>query len=69
MQLPQAIIFDLDDTIIDDSRAVAACWEQTCREATARIEGLNEASFLQPSIASVTGSGPIRHDTAKDDLT
>ena len=41
MQLPEAIIFDLDDTIVDDSSDVAACWEQTCREAAARIAGLS----------------------------
>ena len=45
MQLPQAIIFDLDDTIVDDSSDVAACWEQTCREAAARIAGLDPVAL------------------------
>ena len=41
MQLPEAIILDLDDTIIDDSGGVDASWEEACREATLQIEGLD----------------------------
>jgi putative hydrolase of the HAD superfamily len=41
MQLPDAIIFDLDDTIVDDSSAVVACWEQSLREAAVSIPGYN----------------------------
>ena len=46
MQLPEAIIFDLDDTIIDDSGAVAASWDEVCREAATRINGLDPAALL-----------------------
>jgi len=46
MDLPQAIIFDLDDTIIDDSSAVSSCWEQTCSEAAVRIAGLDPVALL-----------------------
>jgi len=46
MQLPEAIILDLDDTILDDSGAVTACWEETCQEAAARIHGLDSAALL-----------------------
>ena len=46
MNTPDAIIFDLDDTIIDDSSDVSACWEQTCREAAARIAGLDPDALL-----------------------
>ena len=45
MNTPDAIIFDLDDTIIDDSGAVSACWEQACHEAAARIAGLDPAAL------------------------
>jgi putative hydrolase of the HAD superfamily len=46
MQLPEAIILDLDDTILDDSSAVTESWEQTCREAAARIDSLNPVALL-----------------------
>ncbi len=46
MQLPEAIIFDLDDTIINDSGAVAASWDEVCREAATRIKGLDPAALL-----------------------
>jgi putative hydrolase of the HAD superfamily len=46
MNLPQAIIFDLDDTIIDDWSGTLPCWEQTCREAESRIDGLDAAALL-----------------------
>jgi putative hydrolase of the HAD superfamily len=41
MNLPSAIVFDLDDTIIDDSRDVDACWQLICEEAAARMDGLD----------------------------
>jgi len=46
MQLPEAIILDLDDTILDDSGAVNESWEQTCRESAARIDGLDPFALL-----------------------
>jgi len=46
VDLPQAIILDLDDTILDDSGAVAESWEETCREAATRIVGLDPAALL-----------------------
>jgi beta-phosphoglucomutase-like phosphatase (HAD superfamily) len=39
--LPQAIIFDLDDTILDDSSQVEACWQEACRQAADRLGGLD----------------------------
>ncbi|MHC4480884.1 MAG: hypothetical protein ACYS1C_07950 [Planctomycetota bacterium] len=30
---PQAILFDLDDTIIDDSSSVEPAWRSVCEEA------------------------------------
>ena len=32
MRLPQAILIDLDDTILDDSGCVDACWTDACSE-------------------------------------
>jgi putative hydrolase of the HAD superfamily len=39
--IPPAIVFDLDDTIVDDSRDVDACWQLSCEEAAARIGGFD----------------------------
>jgi putative hydrolase of the HAD superfamily len=41
-RFPQAIIFDLDDTIVDDSSDVAACWD------LALAEGLAAHNDLEP---------------------
>jgi putative hydrolase of the HAD superfamily len=41
MNIPAAIVFDLDDTIVDDSRDVDDCWQLTCEEAAARVPALD----------------------------
>ncbi len=70
MQLPEAIILDLDDTILDDSSAVAASWEEVCREAAGRMDALNPAALL----ASIDRerdwfwSDPARHREGRLDL-
>ena len=46
MRLPEAIIFDLDDTIVDDSGDVAACWAQACAEGVAQLGGLRPAVLM-----------------------
>ena len=45
-RLPEAIIFDLDDTIVDDSGYVAACWELACAEGVAPLDGLQSAALM-----------------------
>jgi putative hydrolase of the HAD superfamily len=49
MDLPAAVIFDLDDTIIDDSSDVDSCWKLTCEEAASRTSALNP-SLLRATI-------------------
>jgi putative hydrolase of the HAD superfamily len=44
--IPKSIVFDLDDTIIDDSSAVGACWQLVCEEASSRIPTLESASLI-----------------------
>ena len=46
MVFPEAIIFDLDDTIVDDSGCVAQCWELACAEGVARLDGLESATLM-----------------------
>jgi len=40
-QAPRAIIFDLDDTIVDDSRYIEVCWEAVCEEGARWIRGIS----------------------------
>ena len=68
--LPQAIIFDLDDTILDDSSQVEPCWQEACGEAAARLAGLDEVA-LRAAIkreADWYWSDPGRHREGRLDL-
>ena len=70
IQLPEAIILDLDDTIIDDSGGVDACWEQACHEAALRIEGLDPGA-LHEAIEERRDwywADPVRHREGRLDL-
>jgi putative hydrolase of the HAD superfamily len=69
-EVPQAIIFDLDDTILNDSGHVEACWQEACREAAARLDGLDPAS-LRAAVkrqADWYWSDPARHREGRLDL-
>jgi putative hydrolase of the HAD superfamily len=70
MQLPDAIIFDLDDTITDDSSAVLACWDEACREAAVRFDGLDPANLLAAIEREREWfwSDPSRHKDGRMDL-
>jgi putative hydrolase of the HAD superfamily len=43
--LPAGILIDLDDTILDDSGCVEACWADACTEAAKRVPGLDAAAL------------------------
>lgn len=43
--LPQAILFDLDDTLLDDDKAAELAWDKTCR-ISAKETGLFDAKEL-----------------------
>jgi putative hydrolase of the HAD superfamily len=70
VEFPRAIIFDLDDTIIDDTSDVSACWEQALTEAAAHIKGLNPEN-LRAAIERERDwywSHPARHREGRLDL-
>ena len=70
MPTPQAIIFDLDDTILDDSGGVGGCWQQACAQAAARLSDLR-AHDLLASIEKHRDwfwSDPTRHREGRLDL-
>ena len=46
MRAPEAILFDLDDTILDDSSSVEPSWRAVCDDAARRIRGLDASNLL-----------------------
>ena len=46
MQLPRAILFDLDNTILDDEAVSIECWQQVCRSFAPFPGGLETDSLL-----------------------
>src|SRR5947209_4872993 len=46
MKQPRAILFDLDDTILDDASGVDACWREVCAEVVGRTNGISAAALL-----------------------
>jgi putative hydrolase of the HAD superfamily len=67
---PQAILFDMDDTIIDDSNSVEPAWRSVCKEAAKQVQGL-EADVLLSALAPVRRgfwSDPDRHREGRLDL-
>lgn len=67
---PQAILFDMDDTIIDDSSNVEPAWRSVCEEAAKQTEGL-DADALLAALGPVRRrfwSDPERHREGRLDL-
>ena len=70
MNLPEAILLDLDDTILDDSGCVESCWTDACREA-ARLLPVLDPTVLQEQIRDYAGwwwSDASRHRRGRLDL-
>jgi putative hydrolase of the HAD superfamily len=68
--LPRAILIDLDDTILDDSGCVDACWTDACEEASARAAGI-DARALHEAIrayARTWWDDPVNHQRGRLDL-
>ena len=67
---PRAALIDLDDTIIDDTGNVDACWADACAEAASGIPGL-DARILQLAVreyADSWWSSSERHRRGRLDL-
>ena len=45
-QLPPAIIFDMDDTILSDDKAAEKCWRQVCNDMWDRIQSGTPEGFI-----------------------
>ena len=67
---PRAILIDLDDTLLDDSSNVDACWDDACGVVAPRFKGVS-VGRLRAEIdrqASWYWSDPKRHRTGRLDL-
>ncbi|MCI0838139.1 MAG: HAD family hydrolase [Chloroflexi bacterium] len=67
---PRAILIDLDDTLVDDSSNVDACWDDACAAVAPRLRGVG-VDRLRAAIdrrASWYWSDPKRHCTGRLDL-
>jgi putative hydrolase of the HAD superfamily len=45
--LPRAILLDLDDTILDDSGGVIACWRDACLAHRSSMNGLDADTVFE----------------------
>jgi putative hydrolase of the HAD superfamily len=70
MKLPQAILIDLDDTILDDSGCVEACWIDACAEAAGFLRGLDPAVMRRRvrETADAWWANADRHQRGRLDL-
>lgn len=69
-RLPEAIIFDLDDTILDDTGSMEACWREICRSGAARIGGTDPQTLMEAISRQRDWfwSDPDRHREGRMDL-
>lgn len=69
-RLPQAVLLDLDDTILDDSSNVAECWREACFANQSEMGDLDPAVVYE-TIERVKGwfwKDPERHRVGRLDL-
>jgi len=68
--LPRAILLDLDDTILDDSGGVLACWRDACLTHQSSMNGLDADSVFEAidRIREWYWSDPERHRVGRLEL-
>lgn len=47
MDLPRAVLLDLDDTILDDSRTISSCWRDACFAHAPALGGTDPALVFE----------------------
>ncbi len=70
LSLPHAILLDLDDTIIDDSGPIAACWKDACAGVCSTSGGV-DADAVYHAIETTRAwfwADPERHRRGRLDL-
>jgi putative hydrolase of the HAD superfamily len=70
VKLPEAILIDLDDTILDDSGCVEACWIDACSDAARYIPDLDVDAIRRAvrERADAWWSNADRHQRGRLDL-
>ena len=60
---PDAILFDLDDTILNDERSVEPAWRKVCADVAAQVSDLNQVELYETISRRGTWfwSDPERH--------
>jgi putative hydrolase of the HAD superfamily len=68
--VPRAILFDLDDTILDDTSTLASSWRIVCEDAAARLGGIDGPTLYEEVERYRTWfwSDPERHRVGRQDL-
>ena len=69
-RLPRAVLLDLDDTILDDSGSIPACWLEACRVHQSDMSGV-DATEIFDAIERVRDwywADPERHRVGRLDL-
>jgi putative hydrolase of the HAD superfamily len=70
MGLPKAILLDLDDTILDDSSTIDACWHEACVANNSEL-GARDLSIVLDTIRNTSRwywSDPERHRLGRLEL-
>jgi putative hydrolase of the HAD superfamily len=70
LRRPRAVLFDLDDTILNDSGNVDACWERACFAFPSQLGDIHPAALLSAvnRIREWYWADPVRHRLGRLDL-
>jgi putative hydrolase of the HAD superfamily len=68
--VPQAVLLDLDDTILDDSGGLIACWREACVEHCSTMNGLDHEDVFTAidRVRDWYWSDPERHRIGRLEL-
>jgi putative hydrolase of the HAD superfamily len=69
-RLPQAVLLDLDDTILDDSGGIERCWMEACAACADELDGV-DAGALYAAVRKTRAwywDDPERHRRGRLDL-
>jgi len=70
MIFPRAVLLDLDDTSLDDSGGVVACWRDACHAHQSRMNGLDPEAVFEAidRLREWYWSDPERHRVGRLEL-
>jgi putative hydrolase of the HAD superfamily len=70
IQLPHAVLLDLDDTILDDTGSVSSCWLEACLTHASTMDGRDPVSVYEAieRVREWYWADPDRHRSGRLDL-